>query len=172
MIQVYILIFFLFSSNFFSPSSCFLAFFPLHASFTLFCLSTSQEHHSSASSNLATHTSRVSICSSCLSGFPRVSLVAIMFSLLQLVWVLYLAIIARAQVQLTAAESPTAISSCTLFYTPSMPPQIGPTSTVYATMMTTQLNVVNCDYCHISNVPENPMPAVSPRVTLCFEMIC
>jgi hypothetical protein len=57
--------------------------------------------------------------------------------------------------------SPTTISSCTLFYTPSMPPQIGPTSTVYATMMTTQFNVVNCNYCQISNVGENPVPTVS-----------
>ncbi|KAF7507954.1 hypothetical protein GJ744_009851 [Endocarpon pusillum] len=54
--------------------------------------------------------------------------------------------------------SPTTISSCTLFFTPSMPAQKGPTSTVWATMMTTQFNVVNCNYCQISNVANNPMP--------------
>jgi len=60
---------------------------------------------------------------------------------------------------------PTTISSCTLFYTPYMPPQIGSTSTVYATVMTTRFNVVNCKYCQISKVAENPMPTVSPRLT-------
>lgn len=82
---------------------------------------------------------------------------------------LFLATIARAQTvpgcsstsAISGTALPTTISACTLFYTPSMPPQIGPTSTVYATMMTTQFNVVNCNYCQISNVDDNPMPTVS-----------
>ncbi|ERF70158.1 hypothetical protein EPUS_00345 [Endocarpon pusillum Z07020] len=77
-----------------------------------------------------------------------------------------LASIVRAQVDngcgtispASTIMSPTTISSCTLFFTPSMPAQEGPTSTVWATMMTTQFNVVNCNYCQISNVANNPMP--------------
>lgn len=63
----------------------------------------------------------------------------------------------------SATVLPTTVSSCTLFFTPSMPPQIGPTSTVYATMMTTQFNVVNCNYCAISNVAQNPVATVRPQ---------
>ena len=90
-----------------------------------------------------------------------------MFSILGL-GLICLASIVRAQVDngcdtispALTIVSPTTISSCTLFYTPSMPAQKGPTSTVWATMMTTQFNVVNCNYCQISNVANNPMPTV------------
>ncbi len=87
---------------------------------------------------------------------------------------LYLASMVRAQMDpgcgtTSAAMLPATVTSCTLFYTASMPPQINSTSTVYATIMTTQFNVVDCNFCHISNVAENPLPTVSSQL-LPFEL--
>ena len=85
-----------------------------------------------------------------------------MFSLIHLV-LFCLASLGWAQMDTGCGtvSTPTTIASCTLFYIPSMPPQIGPTCTVYATMMTTQFNVVNCKVCKLSNVAENPVPTVN-----------
>lgn len=104
-----------------------------------------------------------------------------MFSVLNLALVC-LASVAQAQMDTgcggstspsSTTVSPTTISPCTLFYTPYMAPQIGPTSTVYGTMMTTQMNVVNCNYCQISNVAQNPMATGSftTRVTSDYLLI-
>ena len=61
---------------------------------------------------------------------------------------------------------PSTVASCTLFYTPALPPQIGPISTVYATMMTTRFNIGNCGFCKISNVAQNPVPTVDAEETV------
>jgi hypothetical protein len=50
---------------------------------------------------------------------------------------------------------------CTLSYTPSMPRQIGATSTVYVTVLTTTLAVVDCQTCDVSIVVDAPLPTVS-----------
>ena len=104
---------------------------------------------------------------------------AIMFSLLTFGFIC-LASFAQAQMDTgcgvilptSTTTSPATISSCTLFYTPSMPPQVSPTITVYATTMTTQFNVVNCNYCQVSNIVDNPVPTVGVELILLFEVVC
>jgi hypothetical protein len=60
-------------------------------------------------------------------------------------------------------RKPTTGSPCVLWFTPTMPAQEAPVSTVWATVMTTRLNAVNCGLCEITNVPENPTPEVSTK---------
>ncbi len=45
--------------------------------------------------------------------------------------------------------------SCTVTFTQVGTTQIAPTSTVWAAMMTTMLNVVDCRYCQVTNVQNN-----------------
>ncbi|KAK4935048.1 hypothetical protein LTR10_023812 [Elasticomyces elasticus] len=56
------------------------------------------------------------------------------------------------------ASTSAAQPGCTLTYTPYMAPQIAPTTTIYAAIMTTYYYIVDCRYCTVTNFENNPSP--------------
>ncbi|KPI44953.1 uncharacterized protein AB675_2691 [Cyphellophora attinorum] len=60
--------------------------------------------------------------------------------------------------------------ACTVTYDPSRVAQTGPTSTVYGAIVTTRLNVVDCRYCTVTNLENNPAP-VGPFSERCTESV-
>ena len=59
--------------------------------------------------------------------------------------------------------SSTSCPPCTMTYKPLMPPQYGPTSTVYKTILTTFYNIVDCRYCTVENEAVNLAAKASLR---------
>ncbi|KAI1618495.1 hypothetical protein EDD37DRAFT_269376 [Exophiala viscosa] len=66
--------------------------------------------------------------------------------------------------QCASASTSAAGPGCTMTYTPYMAPQIAPTTTIYAAIMTTYYYIVDCRYCTVTNFENNPSP-VGPFTT-------
>ncbi|KAK5208697.1 hypothetical protein LTR96_003452 [Exophiala xenobiotica] len=83
-----------------------------------------------------------------------------MMWLFKLLFLAVLGLPAMAQIPMCASEpsSSTTPYGCTVTYTPYMAPQIGPTTTIYAAIMTTYFYVVDCRYCTVTNYQNNPTP--------------
>ncbi|KAL2436735.1 hypothetical protein ABEF95_013665 [Exophiala dermatitidis] len=64
----------------------------------------------------------------------------------------------------TAYSNPPASPGCTLSFTPYMPPQSGPTTTIYGGIMTQTIYAVQCGLCNVTNIDNNPEP-VGPFTT-------
>lgn len=55
----------------------------------------------------------------------------------------------------------TSTNDCTMTFSVSKPAQTGPTTTLYDSIMTSSLNIINCRYCAVTNVENNAPDVVS-----------
>jgi hypothetical protein len=76
-------------------------------------------------------------------------------------------LIAMAVTSLAQGGSP----NCTLTFTDTQPPQIGPVTTMYNAIMTTFKYAVDCEQCTVTNVPQAVIQ-VSARDIYLKSILC